>query len=106
MRAQESFGANNAAPGTFGPYSLEGGTYEFALDCTGTPAAAVQKQMPNGTWVAQFGRPNTATPTTFIASLVTVDKLVFQNLAPGQYRVVIATSTANFFALTRVPDSE
>lgn len=100
----ESFQAADAAAGTFGPWSLLGGSYELALSCTGTPACALEKLMPDGaTWTAQFGRPNTATPNTYIASLVTEDKLTFDNLAPGKYRVVISTSTANFFTLTRVP---
>lgn len=106
MRAQESFQAANAAAGTFGPYALTGGTYELALDCTGTPACALQKKMPNGTFVDQYGRPNTATPGTYIKSLVTVDKIVFPDLAPGTYQVVISTSTANYFTLTRVPNGE
>lgn len=94
----------SAAAGTFGPFSLSGGTYELALSCTGTPACSLQKLMPDGaTFVSQFGRPNTATPGTYIASLITADKLTFDNLAPGIYQVVIATSTLNFFALTKVP---
>jgi hypothetical protein len=104
MHQAESFQATAAAPGTFGPFALVGGTYELALSCTGTPAASLQKLMPDGaTFVAQYGRPNTATPGTFINSLITADKLVFEDLAPGIYQVVIATSTVNSFTLTRVP---
>lgn len=106
FQTTESFQANNAAPGTFGPYTLQGGSYEFALSCTGTPAASLQKLMPNGSaFVAQYGRPNTATPGTYINSLITADKLTFDDLAPGQYQVVIATSTANYFTLTKVPQA-
>ena len=104
MQHGESFKAANAAAGTFGPYALEGGTYELALSCTGTPACALQKLMPDGvTYVDQYGRPNTATPGTYIKSLVTADKIVFPDLAPGTYQIVISTSTANYFNLTRVP---
>jgi hypothetical protein len=107
MRATESFQAQNVAAGTFGPWFLEGGTYELALSCTGTPACALSKLMPDGTtYVDQYGRPNTATPGTYIKSLITADKLVFPDLAPGQYKVVISTSTANYLSLTRVPNSE
>lgn len=100
----ESFQSKNVAAGTYGPYALAGGYYEFALSCTGTPAAQVEKLMPDATtWTKVFGRQNVADQSAYLDVLVTEDKLVYENLAPGSYRVVIATSTANYFALTRVP---
>ena len=105
MRAQESYRQSNVAAGTYGPFTLDGGSYQLALECTGTPAIALQQCMPNGsTFVALFGRPNTATPTTWIASGIASGVIItFDALPPGTYQVVISTSTANFFALTRIP---
>lgn len=102
----ESFQKSNVAPGTFGPFNLLGGTYQLALSCTGTPACALQQRMPDAAaavYVALYGRPNTATPSTYINSLVTEDVITFPDLPPGEYQVVLSTSTANYFTLTRVP---
>lgn len=123
MRAGESFhwggaiGGAGVAPGTLqypddnnpnkvGPLVLQGGTYEVEIDCTGTPALAVQKLGPDGaTFTARFITPDAAqgTPAASLIASGASGKLV---VPPGLYRVVVATSTANFVSLTRIPMSE
>lgn len=104
MRAQESFSGSNVAAGTYGPYPVTGGKYRFSIVCTGTPSATVEQLMPDGsTYVALFGRPNTATPGTFIGALVTSGSFIDVDIPPGTVEVVIATSTANYFSLSRLP---
>lgn len=92
MRAGESFKASNVVAGTYGPYFLNGGKYQFTLNCTGTPSAVVNKLGPDG-----------ATYLPVAAALV-LPGIATYDLPPGTYQVVITTSTANYFDLTRVPE--
>ena len=104
MRPQESYKINNQGAGTYGPIILEGGQYQLAAHATwGGGNIALQQLLPDGTtFLALFGQPNSATPTTWAASLLADGTLTF-NLPPGTYQLVVTTATALYAALTRVP---
>ena len=104
MRAQESYQVVNQAAATFGPFALEGGLYQLSAKGTwGGGNLALQQAMPDGTtFVALYGQPSSATPSTFVASL-TADGVLYFELPPGTYQLVYTTGTAGYFALTRVP---
>lgn len=92
------------------PLKLQGGYYEIELLCTGTPALAVEQLGPDGvTWqtraVVPDGAPYIALPTDPLISIVAVGIYHFW-ATPGQYRLVISSSTANYIGLTRIPTSE
>ena len=117
MRAGDAFHWTNVAAGTLqypddnhpqltGPLVLQGGIYEVEIDCTGTPALTVAKLGPDGvTWTNRYITPDAAqgTPAASLVASGASGKLV---LPPGNYRVAVATSTANYVSLTRVPTSE
>lgn len=92
MRATESFGYSNQGPGTYGPWALQGGTYEVSAHATfGGGNIAIQTLLPdNATWVP-------------IGTSITADGVQNITVAPGQYRAVQTTSTAASLAITRVP---
>lgn len=92
MRAGESYKQSNVGPGTYGPIFLTGGKYQFTLNCTGTPSAVLNKLGPDGVTYLPVGA------ALVLAGIATYD------LPPGQYQVVISTSTANYFEVTRVPE--
>lgn len=102
MRATEHFGLKNVAAGTYpvqpdgagAPY-LFGGRYKVDYKGTGTGTVDLKQLGPDGSTYNAVITQITATTGT-----QTVD------LPPGKYEVVIATFTANYFSLTRVPVSE
>lgn len=104
MRSHESYGQKNVAAGTYGPIYLEGGQYQLAAHATwGGGNLALQQLLPDGsTFLGLFGQPNTATPTTYVATLTADGTLLF-SLPPGTYQLVVTTATGSSFALTRVP---
>lgn len=117
MRAGDAYHWTNKAAGTLqfpddnhpnlsGPLTLQGGTYQIVLHCTGTPALAFQQLSADGqTWVPMYVVPDAA-PATPINSVVTSDAFNKVTCPPGQYRFVIGTSTANYLGLTRIPTAE
>lgn len=117
MRGGDSFHWTNKAAGTLqfpddnnpnktGPFPLQGGTYQLVLHCTGTPAMALQQLGADGvTWVAMYLVPDSA-PGTPINSVITSDTFHKVVAPPGQYRIVITTSTANYVSLTHIPTAE
>lgn len=102
MRATEAFKLKNVAPGTYpvipdghGSQYLFGGRYQFQAFGTGTGSVVLQQQAADGsTFESSF------TAVTTLPNVQTVD------LPPGKYQIVIATFTANYVSLTRVPVSE
>lgn len=103
MRATESYKQSNVAAGTYGPIILEGGEYQLAVHATTYGTIGLQQMMPDGsTFVALFGQPNTATPTTWVATLA-ADGILSYNIPPGTYQVVAAAGSGYTFAVTRVP---
>lgn len=94
MRSQESFlPFNNAAPGTSAAFYLEGGLYQIDIVCTGTPSATLNRVGPDG---------STLIPTS-AAITASGGVIAPQYLPPGIYKAVIATSTANYLSVTRIP---
>lgn len=121
MHATESFILKNVAPGTFpvvmgnsgggdgsGRNYIMGGRYALDLICTGTPALEIQKLGPDGSTylsiVYYFNNAGTEADLV-IGKLLLSGQSKSLDLAPGIYRIVIATSTANYVQLTRVPVS-
>ena len=93
MRAQESFKIVNQPAGTYGPYFIQGGKYQLAITVTGTPSINLQQLGPDGaTWL------------NVNASALVANGVTNYDLPPGQYQIVIGTSTANYVTLTRVPE--
>lgn len=94
MRAQECIKPfTNAAAGTSATFELRGGKYMVAFNGTGTGTVDVQRLGPDGVTFIACG----VTQITATTGAQTLD------LPPGQYRVVIATFTANYVAIERVP---
>lgn len=101
MRAHEVIVfAINAAAGTYGmpqgagaPGYIEGGRYLVLFACTGTPSLQVNAIDGSGN-VIKVG-----------AAFVTVSGGSFEiALPPGQVQIVVATSTANYVTLARIPN--
>lgn len=82
----------NQAAGTLGPFSLRGGSYWIETKSTGTGTIDLQKLGPDG--------------TTYTARITQITATAGQqtiSLPPGTYRLVIATFTANYLEITRIP---
>ena len=93
-RAVESKQLINAAPGTY-KFTLLGGRYAATYSGTGTPGTVdLNILAPDGVTYIKAAMTTIAATTGFQTGL---------DLPPGSYEVVIATLTANYFALTRVP---
>lgn len=91
MRAQESVGVKNVAAGTY-PVAVIGGLYTIAVIATGFGSIDVQRFGPDGSsLLSVLGAPFTANGGQTVY------------LAPGLYDIVIATSTANYVEITRIP---
>jgi len=94
MRGQESVVfASNAAAGTFGPFELKGGKYMLAYAGTGTGSVDLEMEGPDGTTYIAVATQITATTGHQVL-----------DLPPGQYKCVIATFTANYASITRIPN--
>ena len=91
MRAVDGYYLNNAAAGTY-TFTLSGGMYAWATSSTGTGTIDFKLVDNAGTAHA------VATQITATAGFQTGI-----NLPPGTYEVVIATFTANYVGITRVP---
>lgn len=82
---------SNKAAGTY-PVTLRGGSYWIETASTGTGTIDLKKLGPDGsTYTARI------TQITATAGQQTI------SLPPGQYEVVIATFTANYVEITRIP---
>lgn len=93
MHAQESVKPfNNAAAGTV-TFELRGGRYAVEFAGTGTGTVDVKGLGPDGATFIAVG----VTQITATTGYQVVE------LPPGQYEAIIATFTANFLTLTRVP---
>lgn len=93
MRAGEAFQlASNAAAGTYGPVYLLGGKYQLSLACTGTPSAQLNQMGADGVTYEPVG------------SAVVLAGVTIYDLPPGQYQLVVSTSTANYARITRIPE--
>lgn len=96
MRPQEAIVVcSNAAAGTYGPFDLKGGLYAIDYVGTGTGTVTLQRLGPDGTTYLNI----TLTPAITASS----GDPSPQNLPPGRYQVVIATLTASYMTITRVP---
>lgn len=82
----------NIAPSTTAAFSLLGGSYWIETKSTGTGTIDLQKLGPDGsTYTARI------TQITATAGQQTI------SLPPGTYKWVIATFTANYLEITRIP---
>ncbi len=94
MRGQESAKPFvNAAAGTSASFVLQGGRYAFAFNGTGTGTVDLKGLGPDGTTFQAVG----LTQITATTGYQVVE------LPPGTYQVIVATFTANYVSLTRVP---
>lgn len=83
---------SNVGPGTIGPFTLRGGSYWIETSSTGTGTIDLKKLGPDGsTYTARI------TQITATAGQQTI------SLPPGTYEWVIATFTANYLEITRIP---
>lgn len=96
MRAQESVQPfNNAAAGTSATFFLQGGRYVLEAASTGTGTVTLNALASDGV---------TFVPVVpAVGSALTASGTGIYDLPPGQYNVVVATLTANYITLTRVP---
>lgn len=94
MRAQEAVRPfANTAPGTSAAFELRGGTYAVDFAGTGTGTVDMKRLGPDGVTFIPCG----LTQITATTGQQTLD------LPPGQYEVIIATFTANYVTICRVP---
>jgi len=91
MRAIDGYQLANKAAGTY-TFELKGGMYAWATSSTGSGTIDLKMLDAAGTAHA------VATQITATAGFQTGIYL-----PPGQYEIVIATFTANYVVLTRVP---
>jgi len=91
MRAQEAVKFENIAA-TTSAFVLNGGKYQFAVAATfGGGSVGIEMLGPNGSsWL-------------LVATALTAAGVATYDLPPGQYRVVIATATAVYVTIVRVP---
>lgn len=82
----------NQAAGTIGPFNLRGGSYWIETASTGSGTIDLKKLGPDGaTYTARI------TQITATAGQQTI------SLPPGTYEWVVATFTANYLEITRIP---
>ena len=83
---------SNIGVGTTAPFTLRGGSYWIETQSTGTGTIDLKKLGPNG-----------STYTARITQITTTAGQQTISLPPGTYEWVIATFTANYLAITRIP---
>lgn len=83
---------SNVAAGTIGPFNLRGGSYWIETKSTGTGTIDLKKLGPDGT-----------TYTARITQITATSGQQTISLPPGTYEWVIATFTANYLEITRIP---
>lgn len=98
MRAQETVTFfSNAAAGTSATFELRGGRYVLEVASTGSGGTVTLSGLgPDGTTYV-------AIPPS-IGTALTASGAVVYDLPPGQYHVVVATLTANYVNISRVPE--
>lgn len=83
---------SNIAPSTTTSFYLRGGSYWVETKSTGTGTIDLQRLGPDG--------------TTYTARITQITATAGQqtlSLPPGTYRWVVATFTANYLEITRIP---
>lgn len=83
---------SNIAPGTTAPFNLRGGLYWIETKSTGTGTIDLKRLGPDG--------------TTYTARITQITATAGQqtiSLPPGTYEWVVATFTANYLEITRIP---
>lgn len=91
FNGQDHFSLSNVAAGTY-KFNLRGGSYWVEFLGTGNGTVDLKKLAPDG--------------STYSARITQITATVGQqtiSLPPGLYEVVIATFTANYFEVTRIP---
>jgi hypothetical protein len=83
---------SNVAAGTIGPFTLRGGLYWIETKSTGTGTIDLKRLGPDGT-----------TYTARITQIIATTGQQTISLPPGTYEWVVATFTANFLEISRVP---
>jgi hypothetical protein len=83
---------SNVAAGTIGPFTLRGGSYWIETKSSGTGTIDLKKLGPDG-----------STYTARITQIVATAGQQTISLPPGTYEWVIATFTANYLEITRIP---
>src|ERR1017187_1583317 len=83
---------SNVAAGTIGPFTLRGGSYWIETKSTGTGTIDLKKLGPDG--------------TTYTARITQITATAGQqtiSLPGGSYEWVVATFTANYLEISRIP---
>jgi hypothetical protein len=83
---------SNVAAGTIGPFTLRGGSYWCETKSSGTGTIDLKRLGPDG--------------TTYTARITQITATAGQQtiaLPPGTYEWVVATFTANFLEIVRIP---
>lgn len=123
MRAGESFKWLNLAAGTYDlsnvsntqnkagvagkGFVLQGGDYFLDLLCTGSPTLALNILGPDGaTWTLVLPTAANVGTAGTPAAVAAAGVYRYFSLPPGVYEIVVATSTANYVSLTRIPEAE
>lgn len=83
---------SNVAPGTIGPFQLRGGSYWIETKSTGTGTIDLKRLGPDG-----------STYTSRITQIAATAGQQTISLPPGTYEWVIATFTANYLEISRIP---
>jgi hypothetical protein len=83
---------SNVAAGTIGPFALRGGSYWIETKSSGSGTIDLQKRAPDG-----------STFTARITQIVATAGQQTISLPPGTYQWVIATFTANYLEISRIP---
>lgn len=93
MRAQESVRPfNNAVPATV-TFELKGGRYAIEYVGTGTGTVDVKGLGPDNSTFIPVG----------VTQITATTGYQIVELPPGQYEAIIATFTANYLTITRIP---
>jgi hypothetical protein len=88
---QDRFTLSNVAAGTY-KFNLRGGSYWIEFNGTGSGTVDIKRLGPDG-----------ATYTARITQITATVGEQTISLPPGQYEAVIATFTANYLEVTRIP---
>lgn len=91
INTPDRFAIANQPAGSY-PFTLRGGSYWVEFEGTGSGTVDLQRQSPDGSY-----RTNMITQITATAGQQTV------TLPPGLYKLIIASFTANYVSLDRVP---
>ena len=90
--ARDSVIFSSIGTGTTAPFNLRGGSYWIETKSTGTGTIDLKKLGPDG--------------TTYTARITQITATAGQqtiSLPPGTYEWVVATFTANYLEITRIP---